>query len=307
MACLTCLGDVMNFTGVLAFPLTPMNADGTLDEGCFRAGLDRLLSSGVNSIAIMGSTGLAAYLPMETRLAAIRCASGHLGNDIEWLVGVSALTTRDALSLSRAAQEAGADAIFAAPMSYTPLTEREVVGYYAALSQVGLDLCIYNNPSTTKFAFSHPLIAELSHLPNVRAIKMPLPSEGMGFGVELAGLRATCLDGFAVGYSGDWGCAEGLRAGADAWFTAVGGVLPEAILALSHAAVSGDANAFAHVQDQCAKLMDLCKTHGSLRVLAAITDRGAHPVTLPAPLDIPRPRGFEQALDAAMADIAPLL
>ena len=43
---------------------------------------------------------------------------------------------------------------------------------------------------------------------------MPLPAQG-SLASDLAGLHSTLPEDFAIGYSGDWGCAEALLAGAE--------------------------------------------------------------------------------------------
>ena len=43
-----------------------------------------------------------------------------------------------------------------------------------------LPLAIYNNPTTTRFTFSDELLVRLAYIPNIRAIKMPLPADSGG-------------------------------------------------------------------------------------------------------------------------------
>ena len=45
------------FRGLSAFPLTPANAEGVVDTDSFALMLDRLVAAGVDSIAVLGSTG----------------------------------------------------------------------------------------------------------------------------------------------------------------------------------------------------------------------------------------------------------
>lgn len=58
--------------------------------------------------------------------------------------------------LARDAQEAGASGLLLAPVSYAPLTDEEVFQHFGAVVEAGrLLMCIYNNPRTTRFTFSH--------------------------------------------------------------------------------------------------------------------------------------------------------
>ena len=157
-------------------------------------------------------------------------------------------------------------------MSYTPLTEEEVYQHFAAVAQAtDLPLCIYNNPGTTHFTFSDALLERLAAVPNIKAVKMPLPKD-MDFKGELGRLRQGTPDDFAVGYSGDWGAADALLAGADAWYSVVGGLLPEPALKLVRAAQAGDVSEVRRIDSHFQPLWELFKEFGSIRVMYAAAD-----------------------------------
>ncbi len=112
-----------------------------------------------------------------------------------------------------------------APVSYQALTEDEVYGLYADVTaELSVPLCVYDNPGTTHFAFSDDLHARVAALPGVRAIKLP----GDGAGERIAALRPRVPESVALGFSGDQFAAGALNAGADVWFSVLGGLFPEA-------------------------------------------------------------------------------
>lgn len=260
------------FHGLSAFPLTPTDAAGKVQEALLARFLDRIVAAGVDSMGLLGSTGTYAYLSRDERQHALRVAVGHVGGRVPLIVGVGALRTDEAVALAQDASAAGADGLLLAPMSYTPLTEEEVFQHFATVAEAGgLPLCIYNNPTTTHFTFSLELIERLAALPHVAAIKMPLPAKG-DFTDEIERIRARTPAGFAVGYSGDWGAAEALLAGCDAWYSVVAGLLPGEALKLTRAAQSGDAAAAKHWNARFEPLWELFRTFGSLRVMYAIAE-----------------------------------
>jgi 4-hydroxy-tetrahydrodipicolinate synthase len=85
----------------------------------------------------------------------------------------------------------------------------------------------------------------------------------------LADLRARLPEGFSVGYSGDWNCAAALLAGADAWHSVVGGLLPEPALRLTRAAQAGDRAEAERIDAAFQPLWALFRELGSLRVVYA--------------------------------------
>lgn len=261
------------FTGLSAFPPTPGDANGVVDTATLGVLIERLVEAKVDSICLLGSTGIYAYLDRAERARAVAVAVEAVNDRLPLLVSVGALRTSWAVELARDAEHAGASGLLLAPVSYAALTDREAASHYRAVAgATALPLCIYNNPSTTNFTFSEVLIAELAAVPGIAAIKMPLPTDG-GYAGELARLRATTPETFSIGYSGDWGAAPSLLAGGDAFYSAVAGLLPKPMLRLMRAAQRGDAEETAAIDAAFAPLWTLCKAHGSLRATYAIADR----------------------------------
>ncbi|PQZ27233.1 dihydrodipicolinate synthase family protein [Ochrobactrum vermis] len=260
------------FKGLSAFPLTPIDAAGKLMEDALGGLLERIQEAGADSIGLLGSTGSYAFLTREQRLHTLKTAVKCIDGRTPIIVGVGALRTDDTQALARDAADAGADGLLLAPVSYTPLTQEEVFQHFKAVAATtDLPLCVYNNPGTTKFIFSDELIARLANVKNIGAIKMPLPANGDYVGA-ISKLRAEAPSSFAVGYSGDWGAADALLAGADAWYSVVAGILPAPALALTRAAQSGNKADAERINAAFAPLWDLFKTHSSFRVMYVIAD-----------------------------------
>ncbi|MFT6074081.1 MAG: 4-hydroxy-tetrahydrodipicolinate synthase [Yoonia sp.] len=257
------------FNGLSAFPITPSDESGQVDTDGVSRLVARLEAANVASIGLLGSTGTYAYLSRSERLRAVKAAATTI-KGTPLIVGVGTLRTSDAVALAEDAQMGGATALLLAPVSYTPLTQDEVFAHFRTVATAtDLPICIYNNPSTTHFNFGLPLLQQLADLPNITAVKMPLPAK-ISLRDELAQLRASLPKDFAIGYSGDWGCAEALLAGADTWYSVLGGVLPQVAQDLTATAQSGDEGA-ATAQDAAVQpLWELFKEFGSLRVVYAI-------------------------------------
>lgn len=257
------------FHGLSAFPITPTDAQGRVDADALARLLQRLSGAGVDSIGLLGSTGGYMYLTRSERRRAVEAAAGCVGGRTPLMVGVGALRTDDAMDLARDAEVAGADALLLAPVSYTPLREEEVYQHYAAVAEAtGLPLCIYNNPGTTHFSFGERLLQGLAATPRIAAVKMPLPAAA-DFSAELKRLRTGASDGFAIGYSGDWGAADALLAGADAWYSVIGGLLPNAALKLTRAAQAAAVPEARRIDGLFQPLWTLFKEFGSIRVVYA--------------------------------------
>jgi 4-hydroxy-tetrahydrodipicolinate synthase len=261
---------VKPFQGLSAFPLTPADARGRVDTDAHARLLERLCAAGVDSIGLLGSTGIYVYLTREERRRAIAAAVACVAGRTPVIAGTGALRTDQAQDLARDAEAAGADALLLAPVSYTPLTQAEAFEHFRAVAgATALPICIYNNPGTTHFTFGRDLLAQLAGIATVKAVKMPLPADG-DFAGEIAELRRRT--GLSVGYSGDWGAAAALLAGADAWYSVVAGMLPQLALSLTRAAQAQDAAAVARIDGELKPLWETFKTFGSLRVMYVLQD-----------------------------------
>lgn len=290
------------FHGLSAFPLTPTDDEGRVQTDALCVLLERLVASGADSIGLLGSTGGYAFLSREERRRTVEAAVKCVNGKIPIIVGVGALRTDEAQRLAKDAEAAGANGLLLAPMSYTPLLNEEVFQHFSAVAAAtSLPLCIYNNPGTTKFTFSEDLILRLAALPNIAAVKMPLPADG-NFAGELKRLRAN-TENFAIGYSGDWGAADAMLAGCDCWYSVVAGLLPEPALKLTRAAQSKDADQAWRIDAAFQPLWALFREFGSFRVMYAIADildlcRTAPPLPILPPPPEARPR-----IEAALAAI----
>jgi 4-hydroxy-tetrahydrodipicolinate synthase len=288
------------FRGLSAFPLTPTDAEGHVDTEALARFLERIYHAGAASIGLLGSTGGYAYLTREQRKRAVQAAVECIGGKTPLIVGVGALRTDEAQALARDAKSAGADGLLLAPMSYVPLNEDEVFQHFVAVAEAGdLPLCIYNNPSTTRFTFTDALIARLSAVSNIVAVKMPLAANEDYIG-ELARLRSMTPDTFTIGYSGDWGAADALLAGCDTWYSVAAGLLAVPALALTRAAQSGDAVESTRLNRAFEPLWILFKRYGSFRVMFVIAELLGLAHAQPPPcLPLPKVAGddIRQALE----------
>ncbi|MCC5978259.1 MAG: dihydrodipicolinate synthase family protein [Salinarimonas sp.] len=275
------------FTGLSAFPLTPLDAQG-VDEIAYIGLIRRLADARVDSIGALGSTGSYPYLDRAERRRAAELAVAHAG-EIPVMVGIGALRQRDVLRHAEDAQAAGASALLLAPVSYQPLRPDEVYALFEAVAQSSsVPICVYDNPRTTHFSFDDDLYAALAALPQIASIKIPgVPADPDEACAHVARLRGLLPARVTIGVSGDAFAATGLNAGCDAWYSVIGGLFPETALALTRAAQAGDAAKAVHLSQELAPFWDaFTRNGGGLRVVAtAATLMGlTKPASLPAPL-----------------------
>jgi 4-hydroxy-tetrahydrodipicolinate synthase len=295
------------FRGLSAFPITPADGHGQVDTAALRLLVRRLVDAKVNSIGLLGSTGSYPYLTRAERRRAIVAAVDQVGGGTPVLVGIGALRTDETVHLARDAAEAGADALLLAPVSYTPLTDDEVFEHFATVAKAThLPVCVYNNPGTTHFTFSVDLLARISRLPNVAAVKNPAPDPEL-LPAQLADLRAKTAEGFSLGYSGDWKATEAMLAGGEAWYSVLGGLYPAPCLRIVAAARAGDMANARRLDAELRPLWDLFIAHTSLRVIyAAVNLLGLCEARPPRPI-LMLPEDVQRRIGAVLKALEPIL
>lgn len=292
------------FCGLSAFPITPTDSGGKLNQAEFAAIIERICVAGADSIGVLGSTGGFAYLDRLTRRRAIELAVATSRGRIPVIAGIGALRTDSAVELAHDAMESGADAVLLPPMSYSPLTNAEVEAHFRAVARAApLPLCIYNNPGTTRFTFAPDLLDRLSALPTVAAVKMPPPADG-DFAAELAQFRRGAMGALRIGYSADWALAPALSGGADAFYSGLAGVLPDAFVDLAKVAQCNEATATAGANARFEPLWNLGREFGGLRLSFAIA-RLLGLTTAQPPLPIlPVPADANVSISQALRELA---
>jgi len=292
------------FAGLSAFPLTPLVRD-EFDEATYARLVSRLVAAGVDSIGALGSTGSYAYLDRDERRRVARAAVRNAGN-VPVIIGIGALRTSQVQALAHDAQDAGAAGVLLSAVSYQPLTDDDVFGLFSDVTtELSVPLVVYDNPGTTHFRFTDDLFARVATLPGVASIKIsPVSTDPAAARARVAALRELIPAHVTIGVSGDGAGAAGLTAGCDAWYSVIGGLLPERAVAITRAARSGDAAAAAAESATLQPLWDLFAAHGSLRVTAALAEY----LGLVAGESLPRPiLGLDAEARRRLATVADAL
>ena len=274
-------------TGLSAFPLTPLHQD-TLDEEAFTHLVDRLAAAKVDSITVLGSTGSYAYLDTIERSRVAKLAVEHAAGTPVF-VGIGALRTSHVLTHATYAEKAGAAGLLLAPMTYQSLTEDDVFELFRTVTaRSSLPVIVYDNPGTTHFTFTLALYQRIADLPGITSIKIPaVPADPEKAQERIRSIRAVIPEHVTIGVSGDPSAAVGLAAGCDAWYSVIGGLLPEPALRITRATQQGRIPDAMAESERLAPLWQLfTELGGSIRVIAAIAEHLAlaPEASLPLPL-----------------------
>lgn len=161
-------------SGIIAYTITPFSEDGEyINVKALNVLIDRLIDSGANAIAALGSAGEGVYLDDEEWKQVALETVKHVNGRVPVIIGIAELTTKKAVTRAMYAHEIGAQAIMVSPFSYYRLTEDEIYDHYAAISAAAsLSIMIYNNPATCGIDMSPEfMLSMVENIDNATMIK----------------------------------------------------------------------------------------------------------------------------------------
>lgn len=222
--------------GVIAYPITPFDVREQVDIPLFKKLVERLVISGSDAIAPLGSTGVLPYLSDEEKESLTEACIQQVAGRVPTLVGVSNLTTERTIHHARFAEKAGATALMIIPMSYWKLSDEEIFRHYDKVAaEVSIPIMAYNNPATSGIDMSPALLKRLLEIPNVTMIK-----ESSG-DIQRMHLLRKALGEEVAFYNGSNPLAlAAFAAGATGWCTAAPNLVPELNNALYKAVLDND-------------------------------------------------------------------
>jgi dihydrodipicolinate synthase/N-acetylneuraminate lyase len=231
------------FSGVLPAVMTPFDAGLAIDDNELASSVGWLIGGGVSGLVATGTMGEASALSEAEREHVAEVVVAAASGRVPVIVGVSSDTPDRAARLARAAQRAGARGLMCTPPPSYRADDREIVAFFTSVAAAtDLPLMVYNNPAVTHNDLSPRLIAELSDVGTVAAVKET--SEDCRRIPEILDLTDGHMD---VLVGGDNWALEGVAAGATGWVTGCGVVAPAESVALLDACLAGSLDRARHI------------------------------------------------------------
>lgn len=222
--------------GSIVAIVTPMLKDGGVDW----KGLEKLvewhIEQGTNSIVAVGTTGEASTLSMEEDTQVIKEIIRVANKRIPIIAGTGANSTREAIELTKAAKDLGADAALLVTPYYNKPTQEGLYQHYKAIAEaVELPLILYNVPGRTGVDLSNDTAVRLAEISNIVGIKDATGDVPRGKALIEA------LNGKMAVYSGDDETAwELMLLGADGNISVTANIAPKAMSEVCAVAIAKD-------------------------------------------------------------------
>ncbi|MBV8961378.1 MAG: dihydrodipicolinate synthase family protein [Actinobacteria bacterium] len=146
------------FTGVGVAIVTLFDDGGAVDAKATADLAAQLVDLGMQAVVVAGSTGEAASLNVDERTAVIQAVKGAV-TTVPVIAGTGGPSARQAIAFTRAAVDAGADAV----LSLSPPGSADVRPYYDAVAEAAGDvpLLAYHFPAVSAPGFPVDVLLDL--------------------------------------------------------------------------------------------------------------------------------------------------
>ena len=153
----------MIFEGTAVAMVTPFLKDGSIDEEGFRQNINWLIERDVDGLVAAPTTGESATLSHPEHQEVIKMTT---------IAGTGSNATDEAISLTKAAEDYGADMTLLITPYYNKPQQHGVIAHYQAIADAtDIDMIAYNVPSRTGLNLTSETIVELAKIDAITAIK----------------------------------------------------------------------------------------------------------------------------------------
>jgi len=222
--------------GSLVALITPMNQDGSINYEQLHDLIDWHIENGTDGIVAVGTTGESATLPVEEHLAVIEATVKHVNKRVSVIAGTGANNTVEAIALSKAAEQAGADYTLSVVPYYNKPSQEGIYQHFKAIAEAtSIPMIIYNVPGRTVVSMSNDTILRLAEIPNIVGVKEA--SGNIGKNIELIN---SVPEGFVVLSGDDPTGLPFMLCGGHGVVTVAANVAPKLFADMCRAALEGD-------------------------------------------------------------------
>jgi 4-hydroxy-tetrahydrodipicolinate synthase len=158
--------------GIIPAMVTPVTLDGKVNVEALRKLTNYLIKGGVHGLFPVGSQGEFYALTFEEKKRVIEVVVEETNRRVPVYAGTGAVTTREAIGLTKMAEEAGVSAVSILTPFFIRPNEKELFEHYSAIAKsTRLPILLYNNPQRTGVNISAEFVARASRIENIVGIK----------------------------------------------------------------------------------------------------------------------------------------
>ena len=241
--------------GILTPNITPVDAQGRVDEQKLRGYVDWLIDRGVDGLYPNGSTGEFVRFSAEERRDIVRIVMDQADGRVPVLAGAAEANVKATIEARDAYGELGVRAVAIVAPFYYRLSSEGVYAYFREIAEnVQVDVTLYNIPLFASPIEVETVVRLASEFPRVIGIKDS--SGDLPNMMRMISAIRPMRDDFTFLTGWDASLAPMLLAGADGGTNATSGVVPELTRAIYQNVTSGNLDEAMRLQYQLIPLFD---------------------------------------------------
>lgn len=164
--------EILMFSGSIVALVTPMRADGAVDDAALERLVEYQIENGTQAIVAVGTTGESPTLSVEEHIGVIRKVVQQVKRRIPVIGGTGANSTAEAIEWTRMAKDVGADGCLLVTPYYNKPTQEGLYQHYKAIAEaVAIPQILYNVPGRTGCDLKPETVARLLKFSNIVGIK----------------------------------------------------------------------------------------------------------------------------------------
>ena len=223
------------FSGSIVALVTPMRADGAVDNEALDKLVEFHIANGTNAIVAVGTTGESPTLSVEEHIGVVRRVVQSVNRRIPVIAGTGANSTKEAIEWTAAAKAVGVDACLLVTPYYNKPTQEGLYQHYKTIAEtVAVPIILYNVPSRTGCDIKPETVARLAEISNIVGLKEAASLERNRELLNRVGGRIALLSG-----DDDLAC-ECILAGYQGVVSVSANVIPKQVRAVVDAALRRD-------------------------------------------------------------------
>ncbi|MGD2142267.1 MAG: dihydrodipicolinate synthase family protein, partial [Candidatus Bathyarchaeota archaeon] len=190
----------MELEGIYVPNITPFTRKGEINFYALEAFIEFLLEADISGLVVNASTGEAPLLSQEERVDLISFVREKVAGRGAVIAGTGVVGTRETITLTNDALEAGADAaLVATPYFFRPKEEEIYKHFTSLLTSVEIPIILYNVPKFTGYSVSPKVVDQIADdCSNLIGIKDSSSNPGnMAENLRLFGNKISVLSGAA--------------------------------------------------------------------------------------------------------------
>lgn len=239
------------FTGACTALVTPFLGD-QINFPLLQRLIQRQIDAGIEAIVICGTTGESPTLSDLEKLELFQKAKQYAKDDALIIAGTGSNSTEHAVSLSRAAEAIGVDALLVVTPYYNKATADGLLEHYSTIAaNVRLPIIAYNVPSRTGVDIPVSVYRQLTAIPNMAGVK-----EASSDITKITKIKSACSD-FPIWSGNDDQIVPVMSMGGSGVISVLSNVLPIETQAMCKAALDGDFDTASSLQLKLLPLIEV--------------------------------------------------